>query len=339
MSAGETNHGFTAEELDLLTPEEREALLDPEPDAAEQDALRRLAAGAGDDDDDGGDDDAGQGGEAAAPAPAPAPSPAPAAPAPAATPAAPAPAAQPASGTADGDPGAAAAPAPEPESAPAPVAPRAPIYQAEMPADYQERMDAVQTSLKELRDKFKAGTMELEDYEVRREELAAQADELKEIKTKVSIAREMAEQQVRQEEQTSLRTILARAAKEGVDYNDQKLAGAFDRYWRFLAEDPDWAGRPIADLHAEAHKHVLGRLGKTSASAAPPAPAQSPAVPAARKAPTAVVPPSLAHVPGADGPGDVQGEFADLDGLEGLDLEDAIARLSPAQRDKYMAGR
>ena len=37
----------------------------------------------------------------------------------------------------------------------------------------------------------------------------------------------------------------------------------------------------------------------------------------------------------SDGPGDVSDEFGNVDALDGLDLESAIARMTPAQREKY----
>ncbi len=46
-----------------------------------------------------------------------------------------------------------------------------------------------------------------------------------------------------------------------------------------------------------------------------------------------------AQVPGSDGPGDVDGnEFSDVDRLTGDTQEAAIAKMSAAQRDRYMAG-
>lgn len=222
---------------------------------------------------------------------------------------------------------------------------RAPVYRVELPADFEQQQAKVQNDLKDLRAKFKAGDMEIDEYEEQREAITSKGEELRELKTRAKISEDMAEQQLRHEEGNSLQVILAQAAKDGVDYKDTKVAGAFDRYWKFLAEDPDWASRPIAELHQAAHEHVLQRLGKAKAASPAPAPAaaavpaSAPTPPAPRKPPIAGLAPNLAHVPGADGPGDVAGEFADLDGLEGLDLEDGIARLSPAQREKYMAGR
>jgi hypothetical protein len=52
--------------------------------------------------------------------------------------------------------------------------------------------------------------------------------------------------------------------------------------------------------------------------------------------PADAAPRTLADVPGGDGPGDVGGEFADVLALDGEAYEHAIARMSPAQRDKFL---
>ena len=60
---------------------------------------------------------------------------------------------------------------------------------------------------------------------------------------------------------------------------------------------------------------------------------------AARKPPIDAAPKGLAHVPGGDGPGDVASEFADVDNLVGDALDDAIARMTPERRERYMRGQ
>jgi hypothetical protein len=71
---------------------------------------------------------------------------------------------------------------------------------------------------------------------------------------------------------------------------------------------------------------LLGAAAKPA-----PAPGAKPAVPA----PAARVPNTLAQAPAA-GAAVSEGEFAVLDGLRGEDLEAALAKLTPAQRDKWM---
>ena len=58
-----------------------------------------------------------------------------------------------------------------------------------------------------------------------------------------------------------------------------------------------------------------------------------------RKSPVDALPATLAQVPGSDGPGDVSGEFSELDSLEGLDYEQAIAKMTPVQRERFVQGK
>jgi hypothetical protein len=88
---------------------------------------------------------------------------------------------------------------------------------------------------------------------------------------------------------------------------------------------------------AEAHKRVMALRGAANVSAPAPTPAvdRKAEAAAARKPRMDAVPATLAQVPGADGPGDVGGEFADVLSLDGMEYETAIARMSPAQREKF----
>jgi hypothetical protein len=55
-----------------------------------------------------------------------------------------------------------------------------------------------------------------------------------------------------------------------------------------------------------------------------------------RTPPVDAVPATLANVPGGDGPGDVEGEFADVLALDGMAYEAAIARMTPTQRERFL---
>ena len=91
-----------------------------------------------------------------------------------------------------------------------------------------------------------------------------------------------------------------------------------------------------------AHKRVMALHGGNAAPAPAPAPAaaSSPAeakarASAARKPDPTAAPATLAQVPGADGPGDVGGEFGDVLSLDGMEYESDIARMTPAQRERF----
>jgi hypothetical protein len=314
--------------LSTLTDEERAAIEEPEDD---QEALARIAGGAddgdeGDDaDDDGPDDGADDADDSSA-----GDGEAPAAAAPAAAPVANAPAAAPAPADA----------APEPTTDAAQAATQQAAYRAELPPDHAEKMTAAKAELAALREKFKAGDLELEDYEAERERVSEQLDAMRRAEVKAEIAREMSNQSTEAQWANAIQAQF-QAAKQpeggAIDYAvDEDKRNDLDTFVRALGAKPENADKPMNWFLSEAHKRVLALHDiKPTGKAAAPAPA--PAAPN-RKPPLAAVKPSLTNVPGADGPGDVGDEFDRLDALEGLEYEAAIARLSPSQREKYLAG-
>jgi hypothetical protein len=93
----------------------------------------------------------------------------------------------------------------------------------------------------------------------------------------------------------------------------------------------------------EAHRRVRALHGLDALAAKAPTAEEKPAeakpaepkpVPS-RKPPIDAAPKTLAHVPGGPGPGDVGSEFADVLSLDGMEFEQAIARMTPAQRERF----
>lgn len=316
MSATDTTQPeFSAEDLELLTPEERAAISDGAEDAANQEALAKLAAGAPDDDEDDGDENEtlDENGNVVVPAPdAATPAPAPADP-----------------------PAAAPAPQPQVDTTPKP----APVYTAELPADFDTKQAELKASLDALREKFKGGDMEVDDYEAQREAIDSQRKALDSMRTKAEIAQEMQQQSAARNWQSAIDSMFDMANKPengGVDYRkDAEKAADLDTFVKTLAGNPANNDKSMEWFLQEGHKRVKALHGIATAA---PAPAAKPAEPASRKPPIGSVPATLAQVPGADGPGDVTGEFSDVDALDGDALESAIARMTPMQREKYMRG-
>jgi len=319
--------------LATLTDDERAALVDT-PSQAEIDSLTALAAGADDeeDDDDGADDD---GDADAAPAAAPAPAPA-AAPA-----AAPAPAAA--------SPAAAPAPEPVPANDEADQAtPFVPQYVAVLPDDFQARKDALSTRKAEAWKGFEDGTLDRAALQTKLAEVENDAAALDRIQTKVELSQEMSQQTAQQTWQNTINSFMATTAKnEGIDYRkDADRAADLDMFIKSLAYNPAHENKPPQWFLNEAHRRVKALHGDAAAAPAPsPSPAPAPvdpkvAIAAAkekRKPDADAVPKTLATVPGTGGQGDVGSEFADMDSMSGEELEAAIARMSPAQREKFAA--
>ena len=233
------------------------------------------------------------------------------------------------------------APASDPVDEPAdePVAAQhvVPRYEAQLPQDYDQQIAALKARDAELRQRFKDGDIDIDERDAGLAELAEQRERLLVLRAKAEISQEMTQQTAAQQWQATINSFVAKAARDdGVDYRrDAALANDWDQFVRVLAAKPEHADKSMEWFLAEAHKRVMALHG-----VAKPAPKDPVAdAKAKRKPPVDAAPTTLAQVPGSDGPGDVSDEFSDVLALDGLEFEEAIARMSPAQREKFMRGR
>lgn len=137
-------------------------------------------------------------------------------------------------------------------------------------------------------------------------------------------------------------------AKE-INYDkDAEKAGSWDDWVKRLASKPEHADKPSRWFLEEAHRKVkleYGIADATPAKASKPEKTEKaePAKPAkpVKKAPDLTkIPKTLGGLPAAAeeaADGD-SGEFAHLDGLTGMALERALAKLTPEQEARYLAG-
>lgn len=139
--------------------------------------------------------------------------------------------------------------------------------------------------------------------------------------------------------QREIRSFKREAAKEGVDYDaDPKLEAAWDKAVRFLGSDPDNAEQDAAWFLKEAHEMVKARF-KLGAPAVPPAAQRLSKVDEAlaqRRANAKPPAKTLANLPQAGIETEGQTEFSYLENLSGLQLERALAKMSPEQQDRYL---
>jgi len=340
MSSQDTNSTSAdlAHAMSTLTEEERAAMADELSDD-ERASLKAVADAAKiDADEDEGEDDTAA--AAAAPAAAPAaPAAAPAAAAPAAP--AEAPAAPAATAAA---PAAAEAPAAA-DLAPAPL----PTYDARLPDDYKDRVAKLDADNEALDAKLEAGEITPKEFRAEQRKLKTESDELTTIRTKVEIAAEFNQQQGRNAWANEVGSFIG-SKPDGVDYKTDAARGKdLDFFIKALASDDANDDKPMRWFITEAHKRVVALHGPVAGApaaapaAGPAAPAAAPAAatpaaPPSRKPNLAALPVTLAGVPGADGPGDVGDEFADLDLLDGPKLEAALRSMSVEKRERYLAG-
>ena len=209
-----------------------------------------------------------------------------------------------------------------------------PRYEAQLPSDFEDQVKALADQERELKAQFKDGDIDFDEYEEQRDTILTQREALTISRAKAEIATEMQAQTAAQQWQANIDSFLTNSAKQegGIDYrNDEAMANDLDQFVKVLAKMESNNDKPMEWFLTEADKRVKALHGM-----AVPAKRETVADAAdKRKANVSGVPKSLAQVPGGSGPGDVDGEFSSMDALYGDDLEAAIAKMTPAQRERY----
>lgn len=209
-----------------------------------------------------------------------------------------------------------------------------PVYRATLPADYEAQVQALAEEDSALADKFKSGEIDFDAFRAQSTELNNRRHELSMAKVKADIASEIGEQTAEASWQDTINSFMAKTKKdEGIDYRKDKAKEKdLDIFVKVLAAEDENADKPMNWFLSEAHRMVRAKHG--IAAPAPTTPGKT----KKRTPPVGQIPKTLAGVPGTDGPGDIGGdEFQELDRLEGMELEEAVARLSPAARAKYLS--
>lgn len=204
------------------------------------------------------------------------------------------------------------------------------VFKADLPADFAERITNLNEQESALRQQFREGDVSVDQYDAQRDEIQSARAELNNSKIKAELANDLNQQTAEAAAASFEANFMSTTARDGVDYAIEKNVKLFNVMLDEATADN--AEKPKEWLWAEAHKLVLAARGLAPAAVGKPQPAT-------RRPPLSAVPKTLAQVPGSDGPGDVGSEFAGVDALNGDELEDAIARMSPTQRAKYAAGR
>jgi hypothetical protein len=239
------------------------------------------------------------------------------------------------------DPAAAGATTAAPAADPAPANPSAsdtfqPSYQAKLPDDFAAQESAIKEQNDALAARFKSGDIDFDQYRVEAEALSKSERALDEIHLKATLSQEMTAQTAEQQWNHTVQRFMAATAKEGgIDYSkDPDKQSDLDLFVRTMANDAKNADKPAEWFLSEGHKRVKALHGIGLVTAPVVTDAKN-----ARKTPLDAAPKTLAQVPGSDGPGDVDGnEFSDVDRLTGDAQEEAIRKMTPTQRERYMSG-
>ncbi len=221
-----------------------------------------------------------------------------------------------------------------------------PLLNAELPADFNEQMEGINTRRSEIRsekraltDKYEDGDMTAKEYH---DQLDKLDDELSELMDKRSDLR-MQENKARiaqeanqsQAEQRWYSTVEVFMSEHPEITKNQTLVQAYDTIVQRVTAETMKAGKEpgIADLR-KAYKQWAEDLGM----AAPEKKTEQAPQKKQELRQTRNVPPTLGKVPAAESNNTDDGKYAYLDRLAERDpvkYEEAIAKLSPAQWDEY----
>lgn len=194
----------------------------------------------------------------------------------------------------------------------------------------------LEAQLKELAERFDDGELEDAEYniEVRKVERA-----IARVEAKMELAEEQIEAQNAAAEANQAK-LIAQWEKEQVDFfakaenkvfaEDDALFNSLDAHVKKILA----AGNvPIADVLSTAKHNLLTSIAKVTGQKLPDAPKPN----TKTKAPQVELPPTLGNIPSAipNADGD---EFGYIDKLSGRKYEDAIAKLTPEQHERYLLG-
>lgn len=192
-----------------------------------------------------------------------------------------------------------------------------------------EKLAELDTRTAALNEKFKSGEIELPDFmaqksaiDTDRLNLTVEARQAEWAKQQNADSRE---QRWKWEQERFFST------EKATLYKDEIALGALNAAIKKLANDPANDRRPPGWFLEEADRNVRERFGQSVKKDDPTA-----AKKAAREPDVSKLPKTLANLPAADISETGSDEFAYLEKLDGLELEQALRKLTPEQEARYL---
>jgi len=204
----------------------------------------------------------------------------------------------------------------------------APVLVAPVPADAEAKLSEIAAQKEALLTKFDDGDVTAKEFQKELDALSKQERQIERQQDRAELAASMDQQRLTNE---WLATCNAFVDRNAIYKDNPRLYKALDAEVRDLASKPEtanWSGQKFLD---EAHKNLKQAFNLPDSTASTEKTAAKP---------RRELPPNLAKVPAADVEDTSGNRYAVLDRLSNTDpiaYEEAINRMSPAERDAYMA--
>jgi uncharacterized membrane protein len=199
-----------------------------------------------------------------------------------------------------------------------------PKQTAEFVDGFDKRMSDIKQAKAELREQLNNGEIDLDQYEAKKDEIS---DEETALRIKQASAENAARQNAHIDaERWKWEQEQFFGDKRNAIYKDKIVMAALNAAVIDLANDPKNANQKGNFFLTEADKIVRERFG----AAAGDSNKQN------RRPDLSKIPKTLSNLPAADTEQENGGEFAHLEKLSGMDLEYAVAKLTPEQVQRYL---
>lgn len=205
-----------------------------------------------------------------------------------------------------------------------------PEFKAALPDGLAEKITALDSRTAELLEKFKAGDIELPDF-------MAQKSEIDNERLQLTLAQKQAEWAQSQNEDARAQRWkweqerFFAQEKAGI-YKDPIIMAALDASVKQLAVDPAHAKKPASFFLEEADRQIRQRFNMGAAADT----GGGKQKPGAKQPDLSNLPKTLATLPAAEIAETGSDEFAYLDKLDGIALEQALRKLTPEQEARYL---
>ena len=202
-----------------------------------------------------------------------------------------------------------------------------PVLVAALPADIEVKLAEISSKKEALLDSFDNGDVTAKEYQQQLDTLAKEERAIERQQDRADLAKQMEDQRLKNEwESTCNRFVEGNSVYKEMPWLYMQL----DAKVRELASKPEtanWAGQKFLD---EAHKQLVEqyKLPTDNKQVAKPI------------KPPRELPPNLAKVPAAEVEDTNGGQYAVLDRMANSDpmgYEDALSKMSVAQRESYLA--
>lgn len=207
-----------------------------------------------------------------------------------------------------------------------------PEFRAQIPEGLADKITALDTRTTELLQKFNDGEIELPEFLTQKSEIDSERLQLTLAQKQAEWAQSQNEDARAQRWKWEQERFFGQKSSE-IYKGDEVLLGALNAAVIKLRNSPEHSGKPMSFFIDEADRQVRQRFNIAGSDKATDKVKETKQ---RREPDTSKLPKTLANLPAADVAETGADEFAYLDKLDGIALEQALRKLTPEQEARYL---